>query len=108
MRQAGYLAAAGIFALKNNIERLKEDHTNAKMIADEIAIKAFVKQVFPVETNIIIFELNEKNSAPEMVGRLKEKNILGYAIAPDKVRLVVHLDINPEMVDRTIEVIKQL
>jgi threonine aldolase len=107
MRQAGYLAAAGIFALKNNIERLSEDHKHAKMIADEIAKKDFVNQVFPVETNIIIFEMKEKNSASGLVTRLKEKNILGYAIAPDKVRLVVHLDIKPGMVERTIEIIKQ-
>ena len=108
MRQGGYLAAAGIYALKNNIDRLAADHLHAKKIAEEIAKKDFVKQVFPVETNIIIFELKEKKSAPVFVTGLKEKNILGYAIAPDKVRLVVHLDIKPEMVEKTIEVIKQL
>ena len=56
MRQAGFLAAAGIYALKNNIERLKQDHDHAKQIGDAIAKTSMVKSVFPVETNIIIFE----------------------------------------------------
>jgi len=104
MRQAGFLAAAGVFALENNIERLKTDHDHAKQIGKAIEKKTFVTQVLPVETNIIIFELDKSINAPELVNRLKENNILGYAIAPNRVRLVVHLDINREMVDRTIEV----
>ena len=64
MRQAGYLAAAGIYALQNNIERLEEDHRHAKQIAEAIATKDFVKLVLPVETNIIIFEL--KNGLPAL------------------------------------------
>ena len=108
MRQGGFLAAAGIYALKNNINRLAEDHANAGLIATEIAKKDFVKTVLPVETNIIIFELVEKESAQEFVSRLKDKNILCYAIAPQQVRLVLHLDITKEMVQRTLEVIKQL
>lgn len=108
MRQGGFLAAAGIYALKNNINRLAEDHTNAGLIAGEIEKKDFVKMVLPVETNIIIFELIETESAQEFVSRIKEKNILSYAIAPQQVRLVLHLDITKEMVQRTLEVIKQL
>jgi len=56
----------------------------------------------------VIFELHDTLTAPELVNRLKEKNILGYAIAPNRVRLVVHLDISPEMVERTIDVIGTL
>jgi threonine aldolase len=106
MRQAGFLAAAGIYALQNNIERLKEDHANARQIATAIAKKTYVKQVLPVETNIIIFELNDAISAPAWVAAFKEKNILGYAIAPNRVRLVVHLDISNEMVIKTIQEIE--
>jgi threonine aldolase len=108
MRQAGFLAAAGIHALKNNIERLAEDHAHAKQIAEAIAKKDFVKMVLPVETNIIIFELKDVITAPAVVAKLKEHDILGYAIAPNRVRLVVHLDITKEMVDRTIEKISSL
>lgn len=108
MRQAGFLAAAGIYALQNNIERLAEDHKHAKMIAGALANKSFVKFVLPVETNIIIFELTEQITAPALVAKMKEYDILGYAIAPNRVRLVLHLDITPDMVNRTMEVINQL
>lgn len=104
MRQGGFVAAAGIYALKNNIERLKEDHDHAKRIGNAIACNSMAKSVFPVETNIIIFET--VTAATAIVEKLKNKNILCYATAPDRVRLVVHLDITEEMVDKTIEVIK--
>lgn len=108
MRQAGFLAAAGIYALQNNIERLAEDHVHTKQIADAIVKKDFVQLVLPVETNIIIFELKEGVTAPELVSKLKEQSILGYAISPNRIRLVVHLDISKEMVAKTIEVFNQL
>jgi threonine aldolase len=108
MRQAGFLAAAGIYALQNNIERLEEDHIHAKQIADAINKKYFIKMVLPVETNIIIFELNDGITAPELVVKLKEQNILGYAISSNRVRLVIHLDITKEMSERTIQVFNQL
>ncbi len=108
MRQAGFIAAAGIYALQNNIDRLTEDHVHTKQIADAIAKKEFVNLVLPVETNIIIFELKENIPAPDLVAKLKEHSILGYAISPNRVRLVVHLDINKEMVTKTIEVFNQL
>ena len=108
MRQAGFIAAAGIYALQNNIDRLSEDHYHASQIARAIYKKEFVKQILPVETNIIIFELNESIYAPGLVAKLKEHDILGYAISPNRVRLVVHLDISKEMVNKTIEVFNQL
>jgi threonine aldolase len=108
MRQAGFLAAAGIYALENNIERLAEDHDKAKQIAEPIAKKDFVKMMLPVETNIIIFELKDFITAPALVAKLKEHDILGYAITPNRVRLVVHLDVTKEMVGRTIEIISKL
>jgi len=108
MRQAGFLAAAGIYALQNNIDRLSEDHDHAKEIAAAIAKKSFITMVLPVETNIIIFELKEGVTATELVSKLKEYNILGYAISPNRVRLVVHLDITKEMIKKTIEAFNQL
>lgn len=108
MRQAGFIAAAGIYALENNINRLEEDHIHAKKIADVIATKDFVQLVLPVETNIIIFELKDGMTAPELVNTLKNSSILGYAISPNRVRLVTHLDISPAMVQKTIEVFTQL
>jgi threonine aldolase len=108
MRQAGFLAAAGIYALRHHIGRMKEDHENARDIAGTLAKKEFVKTLLPVETNIIIFEVNESMTAPQLVSKLKEHHILGYAIAPDRVRLVVHLDITPAMVKQTKEIISSL
>lgn len=108
MRQAGFLAAAGIYALQHNVNRLAEDHAHAKQIAETIATKDFVKLVLPVETNIIIFETDNAISAPHLVSRLKEHDILAYAIAPNRVRLVVHLDITLEMATRTIDIFSKL
>jgi threonine aldolase len=108
MRQAGFLAAAGIYALQNNIERLAEDHLHAQQIAKAIAEKDFVSFVLPVETNIIIFEVKEGMNAVDLVAKLKNHNILSYAISPNRVRLVVHLDITKEMTERTIQVFNQL
>ena len=108
MRQAGFIAAAGVYALQNNIERLAEDHAHTKQIAAAIAEKEFVHMLLPVETNIIIFELKENLTAPDLVARLKEHSILGYAISPNRVRLVVHLDITKEMVAKTIDIFNQL
>lgn len=108
MRQAGYLAAAGLYALLHHIERLEEDHLHAQQIASAISGKGFVKNVLPVETNIIIFELEDSIKAVELVARLKEKGILGYAIDIYKVRLVLHLDISPPMVQQTIDTFKTL
>lgn len=108
MRQAGYLAAAGIYALKNNIERLSQDHLHAQQIAEALGKKDFVTEIFPVETNIIIFTLTQPYTSQGFVAKLKESDILGYAISPTQVRLVTHLDITPEMVERTTEAIQTL
>jgi threonine aldolase len=108
MRQAGFLAAAGIYALQHNIERLKEDHLHAKQIGDVIAKKEFVKQVLPVETNIIIFETNNNRPAPALVEELKNHNILCFAMTPDRIRFVVHLDITRQMTQKTIQIINKL
>ncbi len=107
MRQAGYLAAAGIYALQHNIERLSEDHAHAKMIGEALQTQDYVETVMPVETNIVIFE-TKGISAKELVAKLKEHSILAYAIAPNKVRLVLHLDITKEMVARTILKLERL
>lgn len=106
MRQAGYLAAAGIYALQNNIQRLAQDHQHAKAIADALQQKSFVQDILPVETNIIIFTLKDMPAA-NFVQQMKEQNILVHAISHTQARIVTHLDITPDMVQRTIEAIQQ-
>jgi len=108
MRQAGFLAAAGIYALQNNIKRLKEDHARAKEIGCSLQKKSFVKMVLPVETNIIIMELDNSMTAPAFVAKMKEKNIIPYAITPNRVRFVVHLDITDGMVEKTVATIERM
>ena len=108
MRQAGFLAAAGIYALENHIERLALDHENTKRIARAIAKNKSVTTILPVETNIIIFEVKDPGGSPILVSKLKEQGILCYSISPNRVRLVVHLDITEQMVEKTIQVFEQL
>ena len=108
MRQAGFLAAAGIYALQNHIGRLKEDHERAKQIGCALQKKSFVKMVLPVETNIIIMELDNSMTAPAFVEKMKEKDILPYAIMANRVRFVVHLDITDGMIEKTIEMIGKM
>jgi len=105
MRQGGFIAAAGIYALQNNIERLQQDHDNAKQIGEAIAESSIATTVLPIETNIIIFETGN-TPAQTIIDKLKEKQILCYATGPQRVRFVVHLDITAEMVNKTKEIIK--
>jgi threonine aldolase len=108
MRQAGFLAAAGIYALENNINRLAEDHLHAKQIADALQQKDFIGEILPVETNIVIFEVKGRLSANQFVEKMKEQNMLMFAISPTQVRMVLHLDITEQMVQQTLEAINHL
>jgi len=106
MRQAGILAAAGIYALDNQIQRLEQDHIHARLLEEAIVSHPAVENVLPAETNILIFTLKEGKTAASWVADMKNAGILGYAIAPQQVRLVTHLDISKEMVDHTINWIR--
>ncbi len=108
MRQAGYLAAACIYALDNNVNRLSEDHYHAQQLADVLKQKDFVGEMLPVETNILIFEVKEKYTALKLQAKLKKHDILAIAISQNQIRLVIHLDITSEMIEQTINVIKEL
>ena len=108
MRQAGFLAAAGIYALDNHIIRLAKDHEHANAIGRVLEQVDYVDSVMPVETNIVIFKLVFPLKAPQVIQRLKEKGILCGATGADTIRFVTHLDISSEMVDRTIEILLHL
>lgn len=105
MRQAGFMAAAGIYALENHITRLADDHLHARQIVAALQEKDFVGEILPVETNIIIFEVRGRFTASELASLFKEQGISVIAISPRQIRIVVHLDIHPNDVMRTIEVI---
>lgn len=108
MRQAGYLAAAGIYALENNIERLQQDHAHAKLIAGALMKKDFVGNIMPVETNILIFELIGSYTAKSFEEALAEYGVKTIAISPTQVRMVLHLDVTEEMVKALLLIIKAL
>jgi threonine aldolase len=108
MRQAGYLAAAGIYALENHIERLALDHRHAQQIVAALKEKDFTGDMYPVETNIIIFEVKGRYTAQSLTEKLKENHILAMAISATQIRMVLHLDVTEEMVKETISVIKNL
>lgn len=108
MRQAGFLAAAGIYALDNNIERLKEDHKKSKQLEAVLSEFPYVNQVFPVSTNITIFELKQGMNSKEFVKKMFEQGVKVIAFGPQLIRLVTHLDFTEDMLDQTIKVLKNI
>lgn len=96
MRQVGYLAAAGLYALDNHIERLEEDHQRAKEIENVLLDLSYIKSVEPVETNIVIFYLDTKISGENFLNHLTDKGIIISAMGEGKWRVVTHLDYTEE------------
>jgi len=95
-RQAGLLAAAGIYALDHQVERLKEDHARARQIAQVCEKLPWVKAILPVSTNIVILELQDGISSAEKVAELKRKDIYCAPFGPTYVRFVTHLGFDDE------------
>ena len=108
MRQAGFMAAAGIYALDNHIARLKEDHERAKEIGVALDGLSYVHYVLPVDTNIVIFELEGELSADQFLNKLSEHNIKAVPFGPNEVRFVTHLDFDDDMLNKTVDVLKAL
>ena len=108
MRQAGYLAAAGIYALDNNLLRLKDDHKRAKQLNTIISRLSYVDNVLPVDTNIIIFNLNEKMKPETFVQKLASNNIKASGFGKQSIRFVTHLDFTDDMLLKVEKVLKSL
>ena len=92
MRQVGYLAAAGLYALDHHIDRLADDHRRAKELGEQLAILPWVSAVEPVETNIVIFSVQVAINENLVVDYLKQKGIALSNMGHGKLRLVTHLD----------------
>lgn len=105
MRQVGYLAAAGLYALDNNFERLAEDHRKAKEIGKVLSTLSQIKLVEPIETNIIIFELNTDVNETEFVQKLADNNIHIIGMGGGKLRMVTHLDYTDMMHEKLLSII---
>ena len=107
MRQVGFLAAAGLYALEHNIERLAEDHKKAKYLIELLKQSDCVKNVEPVETNIVIFELF-KDKSEKLLKLLSEHKILITNMGSNKLRMVTHLHITDQQIDKVEKVIKSI
>lgn len=92
MRQSGYLASAGIYALQNNIKRLEDDHRRAKELGQLLQQLPWVANVSPTETNIVIFEVKKPLTEKQVIDTLKAKGILISSMGQGKLRMVTHLD----------------
>ncbi len=108
MRQVGYLAAAGIYALDHNILRLKDDHTRARSIGKALTSCSWVEEVLPVDTNIIVFRLNENIAVKKIIDTLLIRHIKAVPFGIRDIRMVTHLDINNSMTDEVISVIQKI
>jgi threonine aldolase len=109
MRQVGFLAAAGIYALDHQWKRLAEDHRKAKEIGAVLERLHYIKKVAPVETNIIIFEIDETYLPSEtFVQKLRDKGVLLIGMGEGKLRIVTHLDYTDEKHGRFLEILSQL
>lgn len=108
MRQAGYLAAAGIYALDNNIERLADDHRRAKELGAVLENRNWVSKVEPIETNIVIFEVQSFINELELMDKFKQKGISIISMGHGKLRMVTHLDYREVMHTYVMETLEKL
>ncbi|MFG6686962.1 threonine aldolase family protein [Mariniflexile sp. HNIBRBA6329] len=108
MRQAGYLAAAALYALDSNIDRLVDDHNKAREIGQMLSELSIIKTVEPIETNIVIFELNTDVNEKAFIRKLSEKNVHIIGMGTNKLRIVTHLDYTDAMHEKFLEILKNL
>ena len=102
MRQVGLLAAAGLYALKNNVERLEEDHANAWFLAEELKKLPYVSSVIPPETNIVIFDVASSVNPVDLIAYLEKHGIRVVQFGPKSIRMVTHLDVNREQLEEVV------
>ncbi|MCF8369726.1 MAG: aminotransferase class I/II-fold pyridoxal phosphate-dependent enzyme [Bacteroidales bacterium] len=100
MRQSGYMAAAGLYALNHNIKRLEDDHRRAHQIYHVLKKCNFVKEILDVETNIIVFKLSDNISDKSFLTTLESKGIRAIGFGPQTIRLVTHLDFTDDMLEQ--------
>lgn len=108
MRQAGFLAAAGTYALNNHITRLKEDHVRAAELGKGLANASWVKSVMPVDTNIVIFSVTNQTTPEQILNKLAEHQIKAIKFGAKEIRLVTHLDFDDAMLEKTIEAFEKI
>ena len=105
MRQVGFAAAAGLYALDNHFERLAEDHKKAKEIGEVLSKNTSIEKVEPIETNILIFELKSHVNETDFLNRLSEKGIQIIGMGSNKLRMVTHLNYSDAMHERLLQIL---
>ena len=108
MRQVGYIAAAGLYALENNIQRLKKDHDHAKRIEAQLRKMEWVEDVLPVETNIVVCMLKDHGRVQEFVSKFERNGILIMPFGKGMLRMVTHLDISESDTNELCEAISTM
>ncbi|HEY6823401.1 MAG TPA: GntG family PLP-dependent aldolase [Steroidobacteraceae bacterium] len=108
MRQAGYLAAAGLFALEHNVERLRDDHAKAKVLETELRALPYVAEVLPAETNIVIFTLAEGIGTEGFLQQLQHQRVRASSIGPRSVRFVFHLDVSDAQLEELLHALRRV
>ena len=99
-RQAGYLAAAGLFALENHVDRLADDHRRAARLAATLRLQPYVAEVLNPETNLVIFRLHDTQPAADFLAALEAQGIRASSFGPQWIRFVTHLDVDDALVAR--------
>jgi threonine aldolase len=105
MRQTGYLAAAGMYALQNNIQRLREDHVHADLLSQALHNCSYVTKIRPVKTNIVIFDIN-KGTGADFIEYLASNSINAALFGPQTIRFVTHLDVDRNSIMKVTEILK--
>ncbi|MBL1280742.1 MAG: aminotransferase class V-fold PLP-dependent enzyme [Fluviicola sp.] len=108
MRQAGIIAAGGLYALKNNIYRLAEDHQHAKALEATLNELTWVESVLEVETNIVVVNLKDASKRDAIISEFERNGIKIVAFGPAMLRFVTHLDISSADIDQTISILKKI
>ncbi len=108
MRQAGIIAAGGLYAMKNNIERLKDDHHNAKQLGDALTKLSWVEEILPVQTNIVVARLAYSMDVPKLIAKCAVKDLHFMAFGEQTIRMVTHLDVGANNIDYAISVLNEI
>lgn len=108
MRQAGLLAAAGMYALQNNVSRLKEDHERARIIEKALGELSIVESILPADTNIVICHLTDTIIGNEFQQKLAKQDIKVSMFGKQTIRFVTHMDFTDEMLEKLLKVLKTI
>jgi threonine aldolase len=106
MRQAGYLAAAGLYALEHNVERLRDDHRKAKVLEAQLRSLPYVSTVLPVETNIVIFKLHDRLGTDTFLQQLQHQQVRALSMGHQTIRIVFHLNVSDAQLEALLAVLR--